>query len=127
LSEHHDISGPLLSGEFGVSIYHQIPASARPHALRPIWAPTVGPATPPELMAPHSHSKRGDHFVPIIICTLLPPSTTRAPRRLWPPCLLCGSASMFLYLVPTDNSSFLLLLALDLALRWYPSAVPHRK
>ncbi|KAJ7737200.1 hypothetical protein B0H14DRAFT_3516379 [Mycena olivaceomarginata] len=29
---------------------------------------------------------------------------------------------MFLYLVPTDNSSFLLLLALDLALRWHPSA-----
>jgi hypothetical protein len=37
--------------------------------LSSIWAPTIGPATPPQLMAFHSHSKRDNHFVPITIRT----------------------------------------------------------
>ncbi|KAJ7900645.1 hypothetical protein B0H14DRAFT_3423257 [Mycena olivaceomarginata] len=41
--------------------------------LRLIWAPTVGPTTPPQLMALHSHSKRGDHFVPPFTPYFRPP------------------------------------------------------
>ncbi|KAJ7315388.1 hypothetical protein DFH08DRAFT_1086911 [Mycena albidolilacea] len=55
-------------------------------ALRPIWASSVGPAAPPQLMALHSHSKRGDHFVPITTRALLPPlHRTGSPS---PPALL---------------------------------------
>ncbi|KAJ7362730.1 hypothetical protein DFH08DRAFT_950966 [Mycena albidolilacea] len=77
LVEDIEMAGPneLLPIECCCALPAQSADISTPLTLRPIWVFTVGPAAPPQLMALHSHSKRGDHFVPITIRALLPPST----------------------------------------------------
>jgi hypothetical protein len=97
VSELHDISEPLISGECDVSnpCPGATPRSPRFGCPPLARCPASIDGAPPLLS-----------FVPVTIYTFAPPSTTRDPLCLWPSHWLGGLPSMFFFLLTTTNLDF---------------------